>query len=221
MLRLNLSTRPFYNDRAVKVGVALLVLVAAGLSAFNAAQIASLNARNTELVAIAEAGESKATELRRLAQATRQAMSKEDLEDVQADAREANQLIDRRVFSWTELFNRFEETLPADVRIIAVAPQVDKSGLMLVAITVVARNVENRELFIDRLEGTGAFSQVIARTDSSQDDGTIRSIIQGYYVQTDRAAAAVSPPATSDSNDAPGNVSGENATPPPSPGGPR
>ena len=46
----------------------------------------------------------------------------------QAAAREANQLIDRRAFSWTDLFNRFEETLPADVRIVAVTPQVDTRG---------------------------------------------------------------------------------------------
>ena len=39
-------------------------------------------------------------------------------------AREANLLIDRRTFSWTELFNQFEATLPADVRISTITPHI-------------------------------------------------------------------------------------------------
>ena len=45
-------------------------------------------------------------------------------------------IIEQRAFSWTDLFNRFEETLPADVRIVAVQPQIDKDERMLVAVTV-------------------------------------------------------------------------------------
>ena len=41
-LRTNLSTRPFYNDRAVRAGLALLALVALGLTVFNAVEIMRL-----------------------------------------------------------------------------------------------------------------------------------------------------------------------------------
>ena len=41
------------------------------------------------------------------------------------DARQANDLIDRRTFSWTELFNRFETTLPDDVRITSCGRKLD------------------------------------------------------------------------------------------------
>jgi len=49
-------------------------------------------------------------------------------------AREANALIDRRTFSWTELLNQFQSTLPPDVRIAGVAPQIDEEGRRLVQI---------------------------------------------------------------------------------------
>jgi len=212
MLRLNLSTRPFYNERAVTVAIAGVVLLTAALTTFNVAQILSLNSRNREVVAQAAESESKAKELRSQAQATRQAMNTEEVSEVQAEAREANLLIDRRVFSWTDLFNRFEETLPADVRILAVAPQVDREGRMLVAITAVARGQEDRDLFIERLESTGTFSGVIPRNDETLEDGTLRTIIQGYYTQTARQAATVSSPPASDSNEAAGNQSPANAT---------
>jgi hypothetical protein len=213
MLRLNLSTRPFYNERAVSVGIAVVAALTAALTMFNGLQIVSLNTRNGEFAAQAAAAERRAAELRSQAQATRQAMVSEQVSEVQEEAREANLLIDRRVFSWTDLFNRFEDTLPADVRILAVAPQVDIQGRMLVAINVVSRTQEARNEFIESLEETGAFFGVISRNDLAQDDGTLRSVIQGYYSQAARTAAVSSAPA-SDSNVAGGNASPSTATPP-------
>jgi hypothetical protein len=210
MLRLNLSTRPFYNERVVTVGIAIIAVLTAALTMFNVLQILSLNSRNNEFVAQAAAAERRAAELRSQAEATRQAMVREQVSAVQEEAREANLLIDRRVFSWTDLFNRFEDTLPADVRILAVAPQVDNQGRMLVAVSVVSRTQEDRNEFIDSLEETGAFAGVISRNDETLDDGTLRSVIQGYYSPATRAA--VSPTPTSDSDGA-GNASPSNATP--------
>ena len=209
MVRTNLSTRPFYNERAVRVGIVVAVVLTAALTAFNAAEILSLNSRNSELVARAEAAEAKAADLRAQAQVTQKSVNVKDVNAVSAAAREANELIDRRAFSWTDLFNRFEETLPAEVRIVSVTPQVDTQGRMLVAVTVISRNGEATEAFQDRLEDTGAFKDVIPRQDEAMEDGTYRSVIQGYYLQSGKPPATVSPPPASDS------VEGkENGTPP-------
>ena len=42
MLRTNLSTRPFYNERGVRAGLAALVALAVGLTLFNAYEIIRL-----------------------------------------------------------------------------------------------------------------------------------------------------------------------------------
>jgi hypothetical protein len=213
MLRLNLSSRPFYNDRAVTAGIVVIAVLTAALTAFNVVQIISLNNLNRELAAQVGASESRAAELRGKAQATRQAMNQDEVSIVQEEARAANVLINRRVFSWTDLFNHLEETLPEDVRVLAVAPQVDREGRMLVAMTAVARDQASRDAFIDRLEKTGAFSGVLPRSDQVEDDGTLRSVIQGYYTQTARQGAADSSPPASDSNVSEGNASPRNSTP--------
>jgi hypothetical protein len=220
MLRTNLATRPFYNERAVLGAIGLVAFLTAALAAFNAAQIFSLTSRNSEFVARAEASEAKAAEYRDLARKTQQALDREEVDAVQEAAREANQLIDRRAFSWTLLFNQFEETLPSDVRILGVAPQVDREGRMLVAVTVIARGDEDIDAFIDRLRSTGAFSQFIARQDETQEDGTIRAVLQGYYAPVIPPVKAASSPPASDSGRAAGpgsgqagNESPENATP--------
>jgi hypothetical protein len=218
MLRTNLSTRPFYNERAVRIGIGLVVVLVAALTTFNALQILSLNGRNAEMVARAEAAEARAAELRDQARTTRQSLDKEEVSVVQAASREANLLIERRAFSWTDLFNRVEETLPADVRIVAVQPQIDEDGRMLVAMTTLARRFEDLSAFVERLEETGTFSGILSRQQEAQEeDNMLRAVIQGYYNPERRTA--VEAPAASESDKAPGNTPG-NAPPagPPAPG---
>jgi hypothetical protein len=206
MLRTNLSTRPFYNERAVRLGIGVAVVLIAGLTAFNGSQIITLGARNNELAARAEAAEERARQLRGQAAAIRNTLDQGDVSVVQAAAREANLLIERRAFSWTDLFNRFEETLPDDVRIAAVQPQVDEEGRMLVAVTVISRRTEDLDDFIEQLEKTGAFRGMLPRQEALQEDGTTRSIIQGYYGPQPAGSTAVAPAASESGDERTGNA---------------
>ena len=56
--------------------------------------------------------ERRAATLRADAERARRSVDRAQLETVAAAAREANRLIDQRTFSWTELLNRLEATLP-------------------------------------------------------------------------------------------------------------
>lgn len=181
MPRANLSTRPFYNERPVRAVLGVVAAIAVALTIFNVVQILRLRSRGAEVQQQAESAERDAARLRSEAVQIRRTINREQLAAVQTAALEANQLIDRRAFSWTDLFNRFESTLPAEVRLASVTPQVDASGQMLVAVTVVSRRVEDLDGFIDALEQTGAFREVLSRQEEAQEDGTLRSIIQGYY----------------------------------------
>ncbi|HUK33341.1 MAG TPA: PilN domain-containing protein, partial [Vicinamibacterales bacterium] len=81
------------------------------------------------------------------------------IERASNEARQANDLIDRRTFSWTELFNVFEKTLPDDVRITAVRPNVQQ-GKFRLQIAVIARGVDDVNQFMNNLQMTGAFRQI-------------------------------------------------------------
>jgi hypothetical protein len=181
MLHSNLSTRPFYNERAVRAVITAIALVALGLTVFNAGRTWWLRTESGDLRQRSEQNEVQARDLRQKAQAIRQSLNRQELAVIQSAAREANQLIDRRAFSWTDLFNRFETTLPPDVRLVAVQPQIDTDGRMLVAMTVVSRKIEDLDAFIEALEKTGAFRDVLTRQEEAEDDGTRRSVLQGYY----------------------------------------
>ena len=94
---------------------------------------------------------------------------------------DANELIDRRTFSWTELFNYFEMTLPEQVRITSVRPRPEK-GQFALTIAVVARAAEDLSQFMDRLEGTGAFRQVGSHVEEHvNDEGQLEATFQAVY----------------------------------------
>ena len=199
MLRTNLATRPFYNDRGIRVAIGAVAVLALALTIFNAAQAWRLQSQNRELAQAVQSNERQAREFRDKARVIRQSLNREELAAVELKAREANQLIDRRAFSWTELLNQFQATLPPDVRITAVQPQVDPDGRMLVVVTVVSRRIEDIEDFIGALEATGSFSGVLSRQDTADEDGTIKSVLQGYYhLNAKPAAAAIPAPPTSE-----------------------
>lgn len=210
MLRTNLSTRPFYNTRIVRIGLAIVGVIAAGLTLFNSAELWRLQRANREFSQTVAQNEGQTEELRQKARAVQQTINRTQLAEVTTAAREANELIDRRAFSWTELLNQFQATLPADVRISSVQPQVDREGRMLVAMTVQSRRQEDLDSFIEALEKTGVFRDVLSRSDSGFDDGSLVSVLQAYYneppVVTTPPAAITSPPASEPDTAAPAKV---------------
>jgi hypothetical protein len=205
MLHTNLSTRPFYNDRAVKALLAVVALLTLGLTAFNGAEIWQLQGQTRDARETIAQNDTQVRELRAKAVEIRRSVDAAKLAAVQTAAREANTLIDRRTFSWTELLNHFQSTLPPDVRIAGVMPQIDPDGRRLVQIAVFARHIEDLEVFMDALEKTGAFSGVLARSDRTEEDGVTRSELQAYYTPT-VGRAADAPPAESEAGKTPANT---------------
>ena len=181
MLRLNLSTRPFYNERGFHVVLAAVGIALAAVTAFNAWQLVSLSSQQAGLAATAGAAEARATDLRQQAQQVRSTVQQDDLEQVLAAAREANVLIDRRTFSWTELLNLIETTLPPDVMLHSVRPAFGDEGIT-VQMGVIGRRVDDIELFIQRLEKTGTFRDLLLRDEQLLEAGTYRASIESRYV---------------------------------------
>lgn len=212
MLRTNLSTRPFYNERGVRAGLAALAALALGLTLFNAYEVMRLQGQSRDARDTIARNDAQALDSREKARVIRQSIDRRRLLAVQAASREANALIDRRTFSWTELLNQFQSTLPPDVRIGGVVPQIDEDGRRLVQITVFSRRVEDVEEFMDALEKTGVFAGVLPRSDQPDESGTLRTELQAYY--TPQAVPAASRPATtSESGTAPGTAAPGNGSP--------
>lgn len=192
MLRSNLATRPFYNERLVRVVLMAALVAAAAWAVVNLATVVSLSQQGAMLADQVRSEGLAAGGARAEAEKLRATLNPAEIAEASRAATEANQLIVQRTFSWTALFTHVEATLPPDVRLVQVQPQTDDAGRLLVSLTVVSRRIEDLDAFIERLEGTGAFRGVLSRTDDTLEDGTIESSLQGYYVQTASPAPASS-----------------------------
>ncbi len=216
MIRNNLSTRPFYNVAAVRTWLTIAGIVILLATAFNISQVLRYSNSNTELVTRAANDEARAVELRRNAQKMRASVDAAQVEEVSVDARQANDLIDRRTFSWTELFNRFERTLPDDVRITAVRPTVDKDHRIVLLVNVLARSVDDVNEFMEKLDQTNAFLELRSREEQTNEEGQIESTLEMVY-----QPRAASPDPATPTSATPASAASPAPAPAPAPGGRR
>jgi Tfp pilus assembly protein PilN len=182
MIRTNLATRPFYNERVVRIWLLLVTLVVLAATAFNVTRVLRYSRSDTQLATQASRDEARAADLRQQATRLRATVDQKQIDYKQTEARVANELIDRRTFSWTELFNRLETTLPDDVRILAVRPRADRDRTIIIALTVMARGVDDVITFNRNLEQKGGFTRVRAVSEHYNDRGEFEAQVEGNYV---------------------------------------
>jgi len=181
MLRMNLSTRPFYNERVCHLVLAILGGVSLWILTLGVIHIVELVRSNTQLTEIAEERERVTSEMSMQIAALLQETNDPELNKLTGATREANRLIDQRTFSWTEFFNRIERTLPKDVMLTSIRPDID-IDVIRVVVSVIGREVDDIDQFIKGLEVTGAFEEILAREEETTDDGMYRVQLVGRYV---------------------------------------
>ena len=199
MLRTNLATRPFYNERAVYLVLGLVAAVGLVALYLESGRIIDLSRLNTDRTQQAESAEREGSRLAVLAAGIQRSVSAAALDEVAAAAREANLLIDQRVFSWTEFFNRIETTLPTDVMMTEVRPDIEP-GSVEVTMGVLGRSLGAIDEFIGSLEDSGAFTEVLNRSSEITADGMYRAQLRGTYLQdaqldVDQSTVSGEPPA--------------------------
>jgi len=193
VIRTNLSTRPFYNERIVNLLILLLAVLVAAATAFNVTRIIQYSRADTGLALQASRDEQQANSLRVQAARLRTSVDVKQIDLASDQAKIANELIDRRTFSWTELFNRFETTLPPDARITGVRPHIEHAGQIELTIGLVARSVDDVSKFMENLEATGAFVNVLSTDERLDEEQLTNTTITATYVPS--AQPAVTPAA--------------------------
>jgi len=198
VIRTNLSTRPFYNEGAVRIWLVVIAIAVVSATIFNLSRLIQYSRSDTELAAQASRDEARTAELRRAAVQMRASVDARQVDVASVEARVANDLIDRRTFSWTELFNRLEKTLPADVRITSLRPHIEKDRRIVLTITVLARGVDDIDRFMENLEATGAFAGLGSHLEEHVNEaGQLEASIEAVYVARPPADAGQVPAADS------------------------
>jgi len=150
--------------------------------AYEGLRIRELTILNTTRSGEAEASARAGNDLAVLAAEIQRTISPEAIAEASAAAREANLLIEQRVFSWTDFFNRIETTLPADVMVTEVRPDI-APGSVAVTMGVIGRRLDDINEFIGALEESGAFTDMLNPLASLTDDGMYSAVLRGTYLQ--------------------------------------
>ena len=180
MLRTNLSTRPFYNERAVHALAAVIGILVLVVLFWEVTRVVRLSAYKTELNAAIARDHDEAERLTREAADIRRGMDQKELAVVAAAAREANDLIEQRTFSWTQLFNHLEATLPDDVMLTAVRPEFE-DGVTHIYMEIQGRGGDVIDSFWERLEKTGAIHGIEWSGLTVTEDGIHRLQMSAVY----------------------------------------
>jgi len=195
MLRTNLSTRPFYNERAVHVLAAAVAVVVLAVTAWQIVRIVRLSKYKTDLNSAIRRDKNQAEYQTREAEQIRRGLNQKELALVAAAAKEANQLIEQRTFSWTALFNQLESNLPEDVMLTGVRPDFTKEGTIQVSLDMQGKTSDANDDFWDRLEKTGSFKNIQWSAVDVTDEGFHRIQMTADYLPGPASAppAAVKP----------------------------
>src|SRR6187399_2080706 len=99
MLKGNLSTRPFYNERLVTMAIGVVAAGSVLLAGYDAKRLVDLSSRRSAARAKVEVNSREAVRIRAQADVLQQAVDRPTLMRLAASTREANSLIDQRTFS--------------------------------------------------------------------------------------------------------------------------
>lgn len=181
MLKGNLASRPFYNEQLVTVLLIAGAIVGVGLTIFNTTRIIEYSSERTRRTAVQRAAEAETVQLQGDTQHEKNSVDRNALVLLGFETQEANALIDQRLFSWTVFFGLVEKTLPLDVRVLAVAPKVER-GELRIDMTVNAKHRDDIAAFLDSLQSTGAFYDMNAEALQHNDDGSYDATLSGGYL---------------------------------------
>lgn len=195
---INLARRPFVNERPVRRAALLLLVAGLGLTALNlwlytqyAIQRGANEGELNRLEAEIESEERRVTTLARQLAAA-------DLTQQNDLVAFLNQRIAERTFGWSVLFDRLEDLLPEDVRLVSLSPsELDPQGRrrtvaaantaganemrFSLAITGVARQPEAVLELIDALFADAAFRDPDLHQETFQ-GGEVRFTLDVIYL---------------------------------------
>jgi type IV pilus assembly protein PilN len=181
----NLASQPFRHDRALLIGSSVLAAIMFGTLFML-----------TSLIRVDRINKAESTHQLAIAQKQLAAVMK-DQSSIDAQLRQPqnaavleysillNQILLRKGISWTRIFSDLEKTLPYNVRIIQIRPQVTGDNKIFLQMVVGADNTQQLDDFVHKLEASDVFgaTMVYNVVPPSQTDPLFRYTVSVRYAQ--------------------------------------
>lgn len=181
----NLASQPFRHDRALFIGSGLLAVLMIG-TLIMLLSLIRIDRRNK-----IESERQLAGVQKQLAMVTREqsAVDRQLRQPQNAAVLEysvlINEMLVRKGISWTRIFSDLEKTVPYNVRIIQIRPELDSNGKIFLQMVAGADNEMQLDEFVGKLEASDVFgaAMVYHKTPPSQTDPLYRYTMSVRYAQ--------------------------------------
>jgi hypothetical protein len=211
-ITLNLATRPFRNNIIAASVLGVAAALVAGLAVFNLYALFSHGGSYAQVQAQERDNRARLEALAREERSLMKEIAARDFKGVYDRGRFANDLILRRSFSWTLLFNRLESVIPPEVMMSAIRPSISGEGIVI-RVEGVARTQTSFLELQDALLKDASFTNVYPLTQRRLNPSRPETTFALNFDYRPPQAAAPEPPVVA--ADAPATAPG---APPPTPG---
>jgi Tfp pilus assembly protein PilN len=186
---LNLSTKPFPAYRLINIALVCVLIVLVVVSVVQSQGFARFSRLSGSIRS--EEQESR-VEAQTLQKQVSELESRLDRPESTAKLNEIsflNRLILRKKLSWTKLFRILEATVPENVHLTSLAPEIAGNGNVTLRLGVRARSIADASKFVERLETSKLFENVHVsveeKTDPTVSTDVDLTLSSDYYPDRD------------------------------------
>src|SRR5262245_6126197 len=181
IIRSNLASTPIKNYSLFLFGCILLGIAVAAFTFFNLTNISDSYSKNRELKKTITAQQTQLDAMQDKAKQFQEKINRIKTTKFVSETEFMNNAIKRRTFSWSSLFDHFEEVLPPSVKMISVIPIVEENNIAM-KLEMAGRNLSDMLELVRTLERDPQFSDVTLKAERSgeQDDLIYFSVSLNY-----------------------------------------
>lgn len=182
LIKINLSSRPFYNRLFIYSLYVVLISTTVVFSLYNGIYLGEYLIKSNALKKIIDRQKVKLQMADSTITSVFQLIKQMRLKEQDREIGFANSLISQRTFSWSNMLNNFERLLPAQVMMFSISPQMQK-GNIKIEIAVASYYYDEILSFINNLEEAPDFSAVypLREMNEQEETGMINLVIEMDY----------------------------------------
>jgi|GEM_PF-2295094 len=170
IIRSNLASSPIKNYSIFLLECTLLGIAAVLFTFFNLGSLRSSYDKNQELKKTIAIQQTQLHDLESKKKNLDNQIAKIKTPQFISETEFMNNAIKRRMFSWTALFDHFEQILPPTVKMISVLPAVTEKNIAI-NMEMAGRSLADMLELVRTLERDSEFSEVTLKAERSGEDG--------------------------------------------------
>ena len=181
IIRSNLASAPIRNYSLFVLGSLFLGLVVVLFTLWNLASLTTSYSQASELKGTIRSQQNQLRDLEARQKDLQAKITRIKTPEFVAETEFINNAIKRRTFSWTALFDHFEEVLPPTVKMVSISPSVTEEGIA-VNLEMAGQSLADMLELVRLLERDPAFSQVVLKGENAASEAQIFFSISLNYV---------------------------------------